>query len=466
MKKLLFILLALCSTEASFAVKRKKILVTTTKNDGPGSLRTALLKANTYKKPSRIIFKLSTHDKGYHEATGTWVFKPCAELPRISANVLIDGYSQLGSGPNNHSIEQGNNAVIVLELHGGAIDTNGSPGFIFGAEACGASLKGFSVTGLPVGIEISGKDISVLGNYIGIAPDGKTPYPNDIGIMIHERAQCATIGSQKPQDSNIIVSCNIGIDDQGTCTRIQHTTVGLDASGDKAIGNGAIGIRVTDTVGTCIGGDLPDHKVVSSGHLDANIFLDSVDQVTVRNVFGGTNTKGTAACGGGSGITICNSKNREYCCDKKKPRLTIQDCLFSGNDQSGVIVGCKSDELRVCNTHIITTYCGTDVTGELSLPNGRHGLVIDFAKETWLINSKFNYNQEHGVHARFSLCAHFDGCDISFNLNDGINMCPDVASAFETLSVVLGTTTTLCTCDGYTGCVCTTINNKGNKVCC
>src|SRR6185312_13238884 len=81
-----------------------------TNDTGEGSLRQAISAANANQGAATIDFKIP--------GAGVQTIEPLSPLPAITNPVTIDGYSQPGSSPNTNAPDQGNNAVLLIELRG------------------------------------------------------------------------------------------------------------------------------------------------------------------------------------------------------------------------------------------------------------------------------------------------------------------------------------------------------------
>ncbi len=86
--------------------------VTNTNDSGAGSLRQAILTANSTPNsrngPDEIHFNIRSE--------GVQTITPASALPAITEAVVIDGYTQPGASPN--TLATGNNANILIELDG------------------------------------------------------------------------------------------------------------------------------------------------------------------------------------------------------------------------------------------------------------------------------------------------------------------------------------------------------------
>ena len=90
--------------------------VTNTNDSGTGSLRQAILSANSTPNslngPDEIHFSIRSE--------GVNTIAPASGLPAITEPVIIDGYTQPGAAPNTLAV--GNNANIQIELSGDGCD--------------------------------------------------------------------------------------------------------------------------------------------------------------------------------------------------------------------------------------------------------------------------------------------------------------------------------------------------------
>ena len=74
------------------------------------TLRAAIMEANASVGKDTIAFNIP--------GAGPHVIKPATRLPPIIDPISIDGYSQPGASPTSLTLQQGNNAVIRIELDG------------------------------------------------------------------------------------------------------------------------------------------------------------------------------------------------------------------------------------------------------------------------------------------------------------------------------------------------------------
>ena len=202
------------------------IVVVNTSDSGPGSLRDAIVQANT--TPASVI-RFNIPGSGVHTIT------PQSPLPAITGPVDIDATTQPGYAGQ---------PLIVLSGASAGPAANGLRITAGGSSVRGLAINGFSAAG----IELSGSDGNLIeANYIGTNAAGTAAVPNNQGIVIVAPSANNTIGGTAPTSGNVISgNTTSGIFLQGggnTGTVIERNIIGLDATGAAALGNGTDGIR-------------------------------------------------------------------------------------------------------------------------------------------------------------------------------------------------------------------------------
>jgi len=220
------------------------ILVTTTMDDGPGSLREAILEADVRPGPNRILFQIPMTDNGYDPNTGVWSIQPVSGLPYIGDDdLVIDGYSQsifIGADTNPEGPE--------IEIDG-SLTTDARGIMITGSRAVIAALAinrfddaGIFVYGAEGGL--------VTGCYIGIDAKGTEPAGNDEGITLYRNARDFVIGAPDSTYAGNIISynSNTGIMIQDSCKNnyIIGNIIGPDVTGTAMSTNNLHGVYITD----------------------------------------------------------------------------------------------------------------------------------------------------------------------------------------------------------------------------
>ena len=133
-------------TNAPLAVERMEertllstFSVTNTNDSGSGSLRQAILDNNSdtaNTAADTIDFNIP--------GTGVQTIQPLSQLPIITHPVVIDGYSQPGSKPND--LATGDDAVLSIELDGSSAGGGGrGVGLRWGQQGDGTCRESLSV---------------------------------------------------------------------------------------------------------------------------------------------------------------------------------------------------------------------------------------------------------------------------------------------------------------------------------
>lgn len=309
--------------------------VTNTGASGPGSLYQAITDANNTAEANRILFNIP--GGGVHKIDVSQ-----NPLPPLMRDMVIDGYSQPGAKPNTLSV--GDDAVILIQ-----IDGSGSKVPLTGISLSGITspraqyfpahytIRGLSLTGFaaqePLPAGYCGPDkvkhsyaigvgtvysAFIVGNFIGVLPDGETPLPNDRGIRLPEDPHhdpngidYTVVGGSDPASRNVISGhIDYGVTGSGI---VQGNYIGTNAKGTQAIAN-AIGIQTQ--AGMIIGGTAAGARNVISGNAIGiqvggfNYCMGAVSSVPSVGVQIQSNTIGGAGTlPNGSGITIVAGLN-------------------------------------------------------------------------------------------------------------------------------------------------------------
>ena len=289
-------------------------VVTSAQDNGPGTLRQAILDANADGGADTIDFDIA--GAGVHTISLT------SQLPAITDPVTIDGYSQPGASRN--TLAQGDNAVLQIEITvpNSVTAPAGANGLVL--QAAGATIEGLIIdgfhsapenaaTGNAIVIQDPGGD-TIAGNSLGMSPTGTAGVGNDGAGVLVEAGIGNTIGGATPGDRNVISGNGAaGIDTEGPATSsnlIEGNFIGTDPTGTVAVANIGPGINVVSSSGNTIGGTSPAASNVISGNSNAGITLGgtgTTGELIEGNVIGADVT-GTAPLGNvGAGIFVGNS---------------------------------------------------------------------------------------------------------------------------------------------------------------
>jgi hypothetical protein len=240
--------------------------VTTAADSGLGSLRQALLDANGTAGADTIQFAIGS---------GLQTITPASPLPVITDPVILDATTQPGF-----------TGTPLIELSG--VSAGSSAGLTM--ESNGSTVRGFSIVNYYYGgIEILGGDgNSLVGNYIGLFPDGITVGANDFGIQLIGGSDANTIGGTTAADRNVICgNDHAGINVTGSTgglgflqagavgNVITGNYIGVAADGTTARPNGDQGIRIAEGASnTTVGGTTAGAGNVIAGNTGNGVLID------------------------------------------------------------------------------------------------------------------------------------------------------------------------------------------------
>ena len=300
------------------------------------SLRDAIEAVNAAGELSRIEFNVPITDPGYSTTTETFLIQPASELPRITAPVVIDGYTQPGSVMNSSPLSLGLNTQLKIFLNG-AIVGGENAGLIITAGA--STVTGLGFTGFPgEAIRIEGASANTItGNFIGVDPSGVIASPNLFGIRVVESSG-NTIGGSTVSAANLIsASDDTGIVLSGGLSsgnRVIGNLIGTDRSGNADLGNKISGIGIFHAPNNQIGE--PGAGNVISGNDRAGIQIlspASTGNAIQSNLIGVTATGQGFLGNGWAGVMIVNA-----------PDNTIGG---SGPDEGNVISGNQAEGISI-----------------------------------------------------------------------------------------------------------------------
>lgn len=204
-------------------------VVTTANDTGPGSLRQAVLDANTATGKDAIHFDIP--------GGGPFVVSPLSPLPEIFDSVTIDGFTQPGS-----------NGKPVVTIDGGKLSGIATLRIV----ADNSTVRGLVlIHGGGFAIDVPGVGTRVQGNYIGLKADGSTPAGNANGIAVFGSASNTVIGTDgdgiyDAAEGNVIANNEFGISFLDRPERPGNRgAVRLDRPGRESAGLFQLGTRRT-----------------------------------------------------------------------------------------------------------------------------------------------------------------------------------------------------------------------------
>ena len=190
-------------------------------------------------------------------------------------------------------------------------DPLGVPTIGGGAPGEGNLISGNAGSGIWID---AGDGAVIQGNTIGLAVDRSTAMPNGAD-GIHAEFAGGVIGGVGPSEWNV-VSGNGGagialVNVSSTPTRVQGNLVGLKASGDGLVPNGAGQVVVSGSDSIDIGGaTAAARNVISGGGTSDGVLLDSLTHdVRVEGNYIGTDSTGEVGLGNGSGVVVAGGSH-------------------------------------------------------------------------------------------------------------------------------------------------------------
>lgn len=218
--------------------------VTTTADDGTGSLRAAMDAANNGGDGSTIQFNIP--------GPGPHTIRPATNLPRLVRAMTIDGYTQPGATPN--TLTAASNAVLQVEVFG-----QGTSQIGFLAAVDNITIRGLAIGGFPGGaIAVENGFFAVTGariegNFIGTDASGTVARPNgQFGVALGTGGG-HTVGGTAPAARNVISgNAIVGVQMSATGSssgtsagsQISGNLIGTQPDGATPLGNGENGVAM------------------------------------------------------------------------------------------------------------------------------------------------------------------------------------------------------------------------------
>lgn len=326
-------------------------VVTHTDDSGPGSLRQAILDANTTPELDSIHFNLT--------GAGPHTISPLTALPKITRPVIIDGTTQPGYS-----------STPLVELDG----TSATTGDGLWITSGGSTIRGLCINRFggrgSSQIFIEGRGTNVIqGNFIGTDVTGTLNFGgrrHGISIM---GSSDNLIGGPTPSSRNLISGTGDGgivIFQSAARNRIQGNYIGTDITGSVSIPN-RNGIAIlggpTDTQ---IGGTNLNEGNLISGNIAEGVWVSSASRTSIRGNSIGTFASRDSVLGNESdGIFLQQSSN----------------ALIGGPDRTSanVISGNAANGIRVeegTGNCIQGNFIGVDPSAKINLGNSAHGILI------------------------------------------------------------------------------------------
>jgi len=347
-------------------------LVTTTADAGPGSLRAAIYYATDH-PGTTIRFNIATNDPGY--SNGVFNIHLTGLLPPLVANgTVMDGSTQPGFAGKPLIVVDGSQMIPEAYAPGTAT------GLLIYAANCQVktlSFQKFNWNGLTL-VYADATNNTISGCWLGLDFSGTNAAPNAYqGILIASGASGNMIGGTNTLARNVISgNSQYGIYLTNTTGNvISGNYLGVNASGQTALGNALSGVALFGGTQNLIGGTVAGAGNVLSGN--GQYGIDIGNSVATGNwVQGnliGLDAAGTNGLGNGDGyggvLLDSGATNNTIGGTATGARNVI-----SGNAPAGVFFAGNTTSSNVVEGN----YIGTDITGTNAVPNSLAGVYMPF----------------------------------------------------------------------------------------
>ncbi len=325
--------------------------VTNLTDSGAGSLRQAILNANTNPGPSSITFNLT--------GAGPFTLTPASAYAVLTNPVTIDATTL-----TNYA------GTPLVELRG---TVAGAGAYGLHLAGGGSTVRGLSITRFDgAGVCLASSGNVIEGSYIGFMTSSNQG--NGVGVLLQGGAAYNRIGGTGTPARNVISGNNsdaIQINGaEAGSNLVQGNFIGTHPSGSLTLKNGGDGVAILDAPGNVIGGITAGAGNLISGN-NRGVFLNG-SGARFNRVEG--NLVGTDVSG------LLELKNELTC-------IVLQDAPYNviGGTVAGarnVISGSKGSGLYLrgngtTNILIQGNFIGADAAGGLGLGNKLYGVRVE-----------------------------------------------------------------------------------------
>jgi CSLREA domain-containing protein len=241
-------------------------------------------------------------------------------LPEIDSQVTIDGDTAVGATPG----------VPAIELEPVDFDEVEGVAGLSVRSGVGTRIEGLAIGGFGVGIEVgltegpAPDETEICGDYLGVALDGITQKPNQIGVEVfsfgeEEKPEATEIGGRGCAQNVIGGNTEYGVYDAGLDTSIAGDLIGFGPGDGEKLPNGTKdgpGAGVYESAegsGATIGGPagaVGEGNDISFNHGPGAFVATTASEVSIRhNSFSGNEGLGIEIPDGDPPPTITSAKS-------------------------------------------------------------------------------------------------------------------------------------------------------------
>ena len=359
-------------------------VVTTTADDGPGSLRQAILDANAAPGQDRVAFAIGDDPTAVHR------IRPLSPLPEVTDSTWITGYASEPFRP----------AAPQIELDGTAAGPDADGLVLKGRQSgvMGLAIFGFSRHGV---VARDGAAISIGANYIGLNAAGLPEHGNG-GAGVFVSSPFARVGTtgvfEQPLGNVISGNAGPGVWVSGVTVpgsppsstiAVSGNRIGTSPDGTRGVGNGAEGVRVENAYRTGISGN-----TISANGASGVRLTETADQPQVTFNRIGTDATGTLALGNGRDPA---APFRDGITTAALDAFISDRNVISDNADAGIAVVGSAGH-GAAGTEIRGNYIGTNAA--VNRPLGTQGVGVRItggAREIAVDRNVIGGHTSHGV---------------------------------------------------------------------
>ncbi|MDT4966095.1 MAG: hypothetical protein QOJ64_832 [Acidobacteriota bacterium] len=321
--------------------------VTNTNDSGPGSLRQAILDANSAAGADTINFSIGS---------GLQTIAPLSPLPTVTDPVVIDGSTQPGFA-----------GTPIIELNGGSVTGDGLTITAGNSTVRGLVVNRFRGYGIKFD---TGSNNIIAGNYVGTDAGGNIRLPNLFSGVFIVASNNNRVGGITLADRNVISGNGqngVHLASGATGNTIQGNHIGTNAAGTAAVSNAQYGVALFNNVSnTTIGGTKVEARNIISGNSSEGIYADTTSSGnTVQGNFIGTTFDGSGALGNVGGVRIYGNNNviGGVSTTPGQPPGNVISTIYTGVFAFG------------SGTQIQGNLIGTNAAGTAKLVDGSYGVL-------------------------------------------------------------------------------------------
>lgn len=377
------------------------LVVVSTADSGPGTLRQAILDA---KAGDTITFDPSVFPPGspatiYVRSALPPLTQNGVIIDASNAGVILDG-SQAPPGTYGLAIEADLCVIRGLTIQrfgwdGIRIEPGADGNTIGGDRRVGAGPSGqgnLIILNQASGISIRGGANLVRGNYIGVDGSGTLDRGNALnGIALWWGATANIIGGTSPGYRNVIGGNDhngVWIGGEDTCrNEVIGNFIGTNADGTAPVGNTHDGIRADGSThdnrieGNVLSGNGSNGIVISGG---------AHHNVVYGNLIG-TDRTGTFAVGGqpGGGIDLSTGAHHNTVGGPSAAERNV----IGGNGIDGIFIQGQETQYNTVQGN----YIGTDVSGTKPIPNTWGIWVLGAGPNNLITGNLISHNTRQGI---------------------------------------------------------------------